>query len=204
MWQHPSVKRTRQTSTHNFFKTTKTPKQVASDRAVTELNILQARMISYANLPDRFIENKHYRRVVRYAIDNASSLKDYEHMGKRKLHTIQAKTFDDFKLKVKTKVDEIRQYYIDLTGEQQPFIIVGQGVWESKKKDINGLTIFFTDPRTMETFRIAVALTHAHSKTAIYLAEESLLGLERYDITMKDLRRPVNDNCNTAKKTGRL
>ena len=100
------------------------------------------------------------------------------------------------------KVDEIRQYYIDLTGEQQPFIIVGHGVWESKQKDINGLTIFFTDPRTMETFRIAVALTHVRSKKANYLAEESLLGLERYGITTKDLRRPVNDNCNIPR--GRL
>ena len=51
-------------------------------------------------------------------------------------------------------------------------------VWESKRKDINRLTIFFTDPRTMETFRVAVALTHVFSKKTIALSESSLIGLD--------------------------
>ena len=63
---------------------------------------------------------------------------------------------------------------------------------------------FFTDPRTMEMFRVDVALTHVVSKKAVALLESSLIGLDRYGITMADILRAVNDNCSTAKKTGRL
>ena len=63
---------------------------------------------------------------------------------------------------------------------------------------------FFTDPRTMEMCRVAVALTHVLSKKAVALSESSLIGLDCYGITMADILRAVNDNCSTAKKTGRL
>ena len=126
------------------------------------------------------------------------------HMSRKRLHTIRVSSFSSFKSTVKSKIESIRDYYIKTTGKRQPFIIVAHDVWESKRKDINGLTIFFTDPRTMETYRVAVALTAITSKKAVELSATSLEGLERYGITMDDIFRTVNDNCTTAKKTSKL
>lgn len=86
----------------------------------------------------------------------------------------------------------------------QAFIVVGHDVWDGKRKKINGLTIFFTDPETLETFRIPIALSPPIGETALELCETAMLGLERVGIEMEDIFRAVNDNCSTAVKAGRL
>lgn len=89
-------------------------------------------------------------------------------------------------------------------GSRQAFITVGHDVWDGKRKQINGLSIFFVHPVSLEMYRIPVALTPPSGKTAIELCKTSMKGLERYEIEIDDLFRSLNDNCTTAKKAGRL
>ena len=53
-------------------------------------------------------------------------------------------------------------------------------------------------------YRIPVALTPPGGKTALALCENTLAGVGRYGITSEDFWRAVNNNCDVAKKTGRL
>ena len=77
-------------------------------------------------------------------------------------------------------------------------------MWDGKRKQINGITIFFAHPETLDLYRIPVALTPPDGKTALALCENTLAGVGRYGITSEDFWRAVNDNCDVAKKTGRL
>lgn len=90
------------------------------------------------------------------------------------------------------------------TGSRQPFIVVGHDGWDGKRKQINGLTIFFIDPEDMTILRIPIALAPIDGKTAIELSELCMMGLERAGIEFQALYKSVNDNCKAAVKTGRL
>ena len=90
-------------------------------------------------------------------------------------------------------------------GSRQGFISVGHDVWDGLRKQINGLTLFFTDPETLEMYRIPIALSPTDlGTTAQALCDTGMMGLARASIEFDDLFRSVNDNCSTAKKTGRL
>ena len=59
------------------------------------------------------------------------------------------------------------------------------------------------NPETLEMYRVPIGLLPPSGGKAIQLAETSMGGLERVDITFDILFRSLNDNCKTAIKTGR-
>jgi hypothetical protein len=78
-------------------------------------------------------------------------------------------------------------------------------VWDGKCKKILGITVFLADPETFVTYAIPVAVTPpSNGETALALSTDCLASLERYRMIYKDFMRASNDNCTTAKKTGRL
>ena len=87
---------------------------------------------------------------------------------------------------------------------KQEFIVVAHDVWDGKRKQLNGVTVFFTDPRDLNTYRIPVALTPPDGKKSIDLCRTTWKGLTRFGIKSNDVVRAVNDNCTTAKRAGRL
>ncbi len=125
-------------------------------------------------------------------------------MARRKFVSIQCASFDDFTSKVSALLDKVRAWYLTNTGKYQPFVNVGHDVWDGKRKQINGLTIFFMDSESMTLYRIPVALTPPLGKTSLLLCETCMLGLDRVGVRFSDLNRSINDNCTTAVKAGRL
>lgn len=78
-------------------------------------------------------------------------------------------------------------------------------IWDGKRKKILGITIFFTDPETLQTYAIPVVLTPpSDGEKALALSKDSLSGLANVGVVFNDLFRAKNDNCLTAKKLGRL
>ncbi len=73
-----------------------------------------------------------------------------------------------------------------------------------KEEKINGLTIFFIDPETLDMYRILLALTRPSGKSSLEICRTSMLGLDRMGVEFEDLFRAANDNCNIAVKAGRL
>ena len=74
-----------------------------------------------------------------------------------------------------------------------PFISVAHDVWDGKRNKINGITIFFIHPVSLELYRIPIALTVPLGGTAIELCKTNMMGLSRFDIEVEDLFRSVND-----------
>lgn len=181
-------------------------KSKQAQQTVQTLQNLQFKFINNAGLPDRTVENQNLRNIIDYCIDNAKYLKGQSiHMSRRKHVTIQFSCFQDLIDTISSKVKHVREWYIKHTGSRQPFLVVGyDDVWDGKRKKINGLTIFFIDPETLDMHRIPVALTKVDSETALALSKTCLHGLDRVGIEFEDLFRSVNDNCTTAIKTGRL
>jgi len=118
------------------------------------------------------VTDPNFRNMIDFAILNAKDLKgSFAHMGRRKLVTIQCSSFNDFTSHVSSLVTKAREWYIKETGSVKPFITVAHDVWDGKRKQINGLSIFFFDPETLIFYRIPVALTPPFGKTAIELCE---------------------------------
>ena len=144
LFKNPSLKNKKQ----SFFSLQPQHSKKRNAQTTADIfNCLQAKMVNNCNLPDSFLENDYYRDVISFARANAEKLKDYSSLGRVEFNTIRCSSFKLFKKNMKEKIDSIRKYYIETTGKPHPFIVVAHDVWENLRKDINGLTIFFTDPR---------------------------------------------------------
>ena len=64
-----------------------------------------------------------------------------------------------------------------LLGSHRSSSLWGTTSGRARERTLMGPANFFTDPRTMEMFRVALALTHVLSKKAVALSESSLIGL---------------------------
>ena len=166
--------------------------------------------VNHSAHPNSEVENKLLQCLVEYCIEHGQELKGpdgpdkYPHMSSRKYVSIQAEAFQGLLSGVAENVDGIRAWYIEETGSAKPFIVVAHDGWDGKRKKIFGITVFFTDPRTLETYRVPIALTPPTGKTAVELSKTTMHGLERAKIGFEDVFKCANDNCNVAKKTLRL
>ena len=95
-------------------------------------------------------------------------------------------------------------YSDHIQGQRQPFISFGHDVLDGKRKNINGLTIFYTHPKTLNARRVPIALTPPLGNSALCLSRDNLHGLQRAGVEFEDLYRSINDNCSVAKATGVL
>ena len=173
--------------------------------AVDGLQKREFKFINNGGHPDRVVTDPNFRDMIDFAINNAKDLKNsWRHMNVRKFTAIQFSTYEEFTEKVKKLVSNVREWYIKETLSAKPFLTVAHDVWDGKRKQINGLSIFFIDPETLFLYKIPVALAPPLGKTALLLCETCLAGLEQYDIRFSDLNKSVNDNCTTAVKAGRL
>ena len=87
---------------------------------------------------------------------------------------------------------------------RQRFISVAHDVWDGKRKQMNGLMVFFTNPESFFIFCIPVALTPPSGKTVIELCKACMCGLDGVGIEDEDSFRSIGDNCSTVVKAGKL
>lgn len=169
-----------------------------------QVHKLIAKFANNKGLPDTIAANKDLRELIQFCIDNGYKLQDYIHLGVRKLVTIQCNNFEEFISKVSRLVEESRAWWVEETGTQQKFISVAHDVWDGIRSQINGVTIFFVHPETHTLYRIPIGMMPPGGKTGEALRDSCMEALQRVGITERDLFRSINDNCSTAKKTGRL
>eukprot|EP00957_Ditylum_brightwellii_P082034 6237958-Ditylum_brightwellii.AAC.1 len=125
-------------------------------------------------------------------------------MSRRKLVAIQLSTFKEFVDMVKNLLNKTRSWYVKETSACRPFIVVAHDVWDSKRLKLNGITIMFTYPETLEVYRIPIALTPPIGETAMELSQTNMMGLDRFGISFNDLYTAVTDNCTATVKAGQL
>eukprot|EP00956_Cyclotella_meneghiniana_P032817 scaffold91636_cov36-Cyclotella_meneghiniana.AAC.3 len=184
----------------NIRAGTKEERKLAGDQLEHKI----VRFINNKALPDNVVECPFFRDLMDFTIQHAHLLGDYKHMGTYRFVSIQCKNWIEFKEKVSTLIKQTRNHYIKATGRRQAFVCVSHDVWEGKRKEINGLTIYFIEPVSATFYRIPIALTKPDGKKALELCATNMRGLERVGIEMLDLFKSANDGCTTAVKAGRL
>jgi hypothetical protein len=82
---------------------------------------------------------------------------------------------------VKRIVGKTRSWLLDQTkATSVPFITVGHDGWDSKDKDMLGVSLHLVDMEKGKKVTIAVGLQQLHSKKAVDVSDHVLKILERY------------------------
>jgi hypothetical protein len=123
-------------------------------------------------------------------------------VGRFKAVRIMTDTFEFLLAAVDRNVTETRDYWKTYTGSRQKFVTVCFDGWDSKRKDLVGVTVDFYNPVNSRILKVGVGLMATQSKKANDVASDILQCLERVGIEKEDLYRTVNDTTNSAIKTG--
>lgn len=162
-------------------------------------NNLSTRSVAHADRPE-------FRDLIAFVIAEAGTLRNISHsklfMGKDKFTGTRAGKYEELIAGTAFYIKEVSDFYSSLLKKAQPFIIVAHDGWDSDKKDMLGITIFFYHPVRRRHFRIPIALMHVHVKDAESTADIALKMLARVGVTKEMIFRSVNDTANTAVKTG--
>ena len=74
------------------------------------------RIFKYVNnsaQSDATVERADFRDMLQFAIDNATKLQSYKHMGRERMTTIQFATFDELLTKVKNLLQSVRDWQME-------------------------------------------------------------------------------------------
>ena len=208
--EEESKKRKRDGSMDSFLSSaaaskSSTKKSEYKKRVAAETNQLIHEFVNNGAHPDTVVTDDDFRKLINHLIEHGQDLKGYyQHMGQRKYVNIEEAKFDDLIEQVSELIREIREWYVQKTGRRVRFISVSHDVWDGKRKKINGVSLFFVHPETLEVYRIPIGLAPPLGADAQKLFRTCKEALDRVGVEEEDIFRPVNDNCATAKKTGRL
>ena len=207
-----SKKRKKDTSIDSFMSpaatsssSMATKKSEYKKRVATETNQLIHEFVNNGAHPDTVVTNGDFRALIDHLIEHGQDLKGhYKHMGQRKYVDIEEAKFSDLMEQVSELIEETRDWYAERTGRRVRFISVSHDVWDGKRKKINGVSLFFVHPETLQVYRIPIGLAPPLGADSQKLFQTCKGALDRVNVEEEDIFRPVNDNCATAKKTGRL
>lgn len=199
------------TNVTSYFQQKKSKKQKVNQGLIDEFQFLVFDALNSTGTKESIVANKKFRKAFEFAMDHGNELKRttgngntvYPHLSRQKMVVIKCKSIEELFSRAKDEIDAARQYYVETTGKQQPFVTVCSDVWDGRRRKIFGLSIMFINPVTGKIWRIPIALLPTDGETAIELCETAMCGLERVGITVDDLYRSCTDNCNTALKSGR-
>ena len=152
-------------------------------------------------------ERPEFRELMEFTIFHAATLKKNMPkivMGWEKFTRLRCSEYELLLGAVAFYATEARDFFKSKANKHVPFVSVGHDVWDSKKKDVLGVTVFFYNP-VRDLYVIApIGLAQVTSKGAVDTAAATLEILNRAGLEKPDLYRAVNDNAGTAKATSRF
>ena len=84
--------------------------------------------------------------------------------GQRKFEQIRSNSISNIIMVISSFIQCSRRFYKDSTGKQQGFISVCHDLWDSRFRELLGLSITFINPISMELFLIPFGLITAKGK----------------------------------------
>ena len=201
---------------HSIISVNNSPSPNASSVTPFETNVAMGRQATFQlfhELTFAFANNNNiaanaivnpkkpeFRDLINFAIRHAATLRNIHQselfMGKAKLTSIRTKSFEKLMAGAKLYGDEVRAYYKDRLRKTVPWVIVAQDGWDSKRKDLLGVTIFFYHPVRNLVFRIPIGLIRLEDKKADPTKEDVLRCLSRVGVQHDDIFKAVNDTTN--------
>jgi hypothetical protein len=137
---------------------------------IKQSNLLLYKFFNTANIAINQASNIYLLQYQQLLINNANLLKTKPkqiQFTKWKYKVQECSTFTNFANFVLMNIETARKYYIEQTGRQQPFLSVAHDGWDSKRKDILGVSIHFILPIHWIPISFPIGLKVLKSKTSI-------------------------------------
>ena len=186
-------------------------KAKGSEMVVEEFHTLLHSFVTNNNIAVRTITDgtncPEFRTLIDFVLSNAKTLSNAKkdlHMGRHQFNSFRKRQFDTLLAAIDMYVSGARNAYQVMLKKRVPFISVGHDIWDSKQKEVLGVTIFFYDPVTKDTFRIPLGLETCDNKAAEATVDQALDMLTAAGIEPEDIFKAANDTTNVALKVGRL
>ena len=97
-----------------------------------------------------------------------------------------------------------REYWKKHLKKEVPFISVAHDIWDSTKKEVLGVSIYFYCPTRAERFKVPIGLAVASSKSSDEVANQTMRMLAAVGVQEADIYKAVNGTTNSAVAVGRL
>lgn len=160
------------------------------------------------NIPVRAFESDEFKAMQDFTANNGGTLKKINkrqfHLASRRFTKIRTDKYELLLGGLTWYCTETRSFYETNLKKIVPFLSVGHDIWDSKSKDVLGITVFFWHPTRKQYFKVPIGLVHIEDKKAVPTVQATMKVLERCGISKADIFKAVNDTTNVALKTGRL
>jgi hypothetical protein len=185
-------------------------KQIGDQQVLERFHNLILQFGINNDIPERVLTDHkncpEFKNLLNYAFEHSNQLYGNKNLipGSHKFQTLRKSRFESLVAAVSWRVDLTRQHWAQLVGHKIPFIILCQDIWDSKKKEVLGVTIMFFDPVAGFYERIPIGLELVGSKKSQDLSEQILDILKAFGIKQADLYKSANDTTNASVKVGFL
>jgi hypothetical protein len=124
-----------------------------------------------------------FKKMIMYAIEHGSQLSGQQNLipGRQLYQSLRKDMFDTLVAAISWRLRVTRQHWAKFIGHDIPFIILCHDVWESKKKEVLGVTIMFFDPDSELYERIPIGLELCTTKISEQTSDQILEMLKTFD-----------------------
>jgi len=177
---------------------------------VDQLHFLIHKFATNNNISERAIarptECPEFKELIEYAVNNGHMLKKCGRisLGRAKFQAIRRDTYQTILGAVAWYAELARDHLTKILKKKTPFVTVAHDIWDSKKKEVLGVTVFFCCPPKKLRLKVPIGLTVVDDKTSSKTAELTMKMLNACGINAEDLYKAANDTTNSALKVGRI
>jgi hypothetical protein len=156
---------------------------VKAEQVIQTCNTLLYKFFNSANISINQAPNIHLNKLLQEIVTNGPTLKFHRSkvcFTRWRYKQEEIRAFNKFTNFVTTSIEQTRKYYLENTGKHVPFLSVAHDGWDSKRRDVLGVSIHFVSPIHWKTIKLLVGLKHLVSKKASSVTTQINKILARY------------------------
>ena len=179
-------------------------------QVVDQLHFLIHKFATNNNISERAVarpsECPEFKEMIEFAINNGHMLRKIPRrtMARAKFQAIRRDTYQTILGAVAWYAELAREHLKTILKKKTPFVTVAHDIWDSKKKEVLGVTVFFLCPPKKLRLKVPIGLSVVDDKRSEQTAELTMKMLNACGIYAEDLYKAANDTTNSALKVGRL
>jgi len=184
--------------------------QKGQTQIVDQLHFLIHKFATNNNISERAVawpsECPEFKEMIEFGVNNGHMLKKIPRhaMARAKFQAIRRDTYQTVLGAAAWHADLAREHLAMILKKKTPFVTVAHDTWDSKKKEVLGVTVFFCCPPKKLRLKVPIGLAVVDDKTSDKTAELTMKMLNACGIHAEDLCKAANDTTNSALKVGRL
>lgn len=150
-----------------FFGVQSTMDLMSSADVANKAEKLLYRFFNTANVAMNQTSNVHLQELMQLLVAKGGTCHKAKKQIKFTMHRYKEqefKAFAAFVTFVSKAISTAREYYVGSAGKHIPFLNIGHDGWDSKRKDILGVTVHMVHPVNWVTIALPIGLKHTECK----------------------------------------